>query len=413
MDIFPPNTGRTARALPHRRTGAATSRGGRWTSSRLTPAALPQGTAALPHRCRSEQRGEMDIFPPYTGRTARALPHRRTGAATSRGGRWTSSRLTPAALPQSTAALPHRCRSEQRGEMDIFPPYTGRTARALPHRRTGAATSRGGRWTSSRLTPAALPQSTAAPPHRCRSERRDEKTITPHMCRTAAQPYNMQVPSPSPERDGATTFIRPRTYNQRQGRGRQPRHRHKHWHGTSTGQVHAHAHAHYSIVALPRALPQCHTTTLPQSCTVALPQGQVRRADWQARTASLPRSCTAALHSAGTTSHRLPGPCGTDGVVGARGPRGTDGRWERVNLVTPMELVERLNLVTSMESLERLNLEAPMGLLERLNLELYLLTPLPSPEFFFPTLLRLLPSHDPHMTTVSPRGRRLGEGGDV
>jgi hypothetical protein len=51
--------------------------------------------------------------------------------------------------------------------------------------------------------------------------------------------------------------------------------------------------------------------------------------------------------------------------------------------VTPMELVERLNLVTSMESLERLNLEAPMGLLERLNLELYLLTPLPSPDFFF------------------------------
>jgi hypothetical protein len=41
------------------------------------------------------------------------------------------------------------------------------------------------------------------------------------------QPYDMQDPSPSPDRDGATTFIRPRTYiSDREGGGN---------HGTGTG----------------------------------------------------------------------------------------------------------------------------------------------------------------------------------
>ena len=127
------------------------------------------------------------------------------------------------------------------------------------------------------------------------------------------------------------TFTRPRWcrgvlstshLHKRQGRGRQPRHRHwhKHWHGTGTGE------AHCSIVALPRARPRCHTTALLHCRTAAGASAPSRMASAHRLTTAMPH-CAAALYSAGTTSHRLHGPCGTDGVVGARGPRDTDGRW--------------------------------------------------------------------------------------
>lgn len=145
------------------------------------------------------------------------------------------------------------------------------------------------------------------------------------MCRTAAQPYNMQVPSPSPERDGATTFIRLRTYiSDREGGG-------NHGTGTSIGMAQAQdrfMHMRMLTTALSHCREHCRNATQPHCRKAALlhchrgkcaePIG--KRAPPHCRAAALPHCIQ-------------PGPL----------------------------LIDFLARVAPMESLEHVDLVAPMG----------------------------------------------------
>ena len=120
--------------------------------------------------------------------------------------------------------------------------------------------------------------------YRCRSEQKGEMGCV-RVDHNPPQPYDMQDPSPSPDRDGATTFIRPRTYiSDREGGGN-----HGIGTGTSTGMAPAQERL---TVALSHCREHGRGATQPHCCIAALRQGQARRAEWQARTASLPQCRT-------------------------------------------------------------------------------------------------------------------------